>query len=94
MSLNSWDVRELVKSESGINISDPVPIFRIRYQYFRSGMAVLDETVFGFPTFEDKGRLQAHGNGIEIWLLPGQSLSREQERDCRLTENKSRPRHS
>ena len=77
-------MRGLVKSESGINI-------------FGSGMAIfldmMNETVF-FLLFEDKGRLQAHGNGVKIWLLPGQSLSREQERDCRLTENKSRPRHS
>ena len=43
---------------------------------------------------EDKGRLQARGNGVEICLLPGQSLSREQERDCHLTETKSGPRHS
>ena len=26
--------------------------------------------MFGFPTFEDKGRLQVHGNGVEIWLPP------------------------
>ena len=87
-------VRELVKSESDINFSDHV-------LYFGSGTNIsdpvwqfLDETVFGFPTFEDKGRLQAHGNGVEIWLAPGQSLSRAQERDRHLAENKSRPRHS
>ena len=45
---------------------------------------------FAFPTFEDKGRLQARRNGIEICSLPGQSLSRGQEQDCRLTEDKAR----
>ena len=49
---------------------------------------------FASPTFGDKGRLQAHGNGVEIWLPPGQSLSRAQEQDCHLMENKSGPRHS
>ena len=29
---------------------------------------------FAFPTFEEKGRLQAHGNGVKIFLLPGQAL--------------------
>ena len=53
-----------------------------------------DIATFVSPTFEDKGRLQAHGNGVEIWLPPGQSLSRAQERDCHLMENKSGPRHS
>ena len=46
---------------------------------------------FASPTFEDRGRLQAHGKGVEIWLPPGQSLSRAQERDCHLTKNKSGP---
>ena len=49
---------------------------------------------FAFPTFEDKGRLQARGNGIEICSLPEQSLSREQERDRHLTEDKARFQHS
>ena len=52
------------------------------------------KTTLHFLLFEDKGRLQAHGNGIKIWLLPGQSLSRELERDWHLIEIKSRSRHS
>ena len=49
---------------------------------------------FVSPTFEDKGRLQAHGNGVEIWLPLGQSLSRAQEQDCGLNRSKSGPHHS
>ena len=41
---------------------------------------------FAPPTFEDKGRSQAHSDGAEIRPLPEQSVSRAQERDCYLTE--------
>ena len=35
---------------------------------------------FAPPTFEDKERLQAHGNGIEIWL-PWDNLYQERKRE-------------
>ena len=57
----------------------------LRLQYFQINDDILDHGKYRqhlpFLLFEDKGRLQAQGNGIKIWLLPGQSLSREQERD-------------
>ena len=34
--------------------------------------------MFGFPTFEDMGRLQIHGNGVEIWL-PTDNLYQERK---------------
>ena len=73
-------------------ISNQRRLFRIMLG--KDDISLRWNNIWFFLLFEDKGRLQACCNGIKSWLLPGQSLSNDIERDCHLTGIKSRFCHS